>query len=195
MSVHVSCCVRYGRLRKEVIFLFERCRGISALEVARAEGLSLAKRSGRHWALCPLHQEKTPSLMLDEKGRWYCFSCHRGGDAVALYAAIRGVSPYQAACALAGNRPAPPPDPNAAQRRQAQLLQQKAEAWYRRAWDAACREREAARQAGRQLPPASPAFYAALARQARAEIQLDALQALSPEERLTQALKTKGETH
>lgn len=40
------------------------------------------KRRGRTWeGLCPFHEEKTPSFTVDaEKGLYYCFGCHQGGD-------------------------------------------------------------------------------------------------------------------
>ena len=40
------------------------------------------KKKGRTWeGLCPFHEEKTPSFSIDaEKGLYYCFGCHQGGD-------------------------------------------------------------------------------------------------------------------
>lgn len=40
------------------------------------------RKRGRTWeGLCPFHEEKTPSFTVDaEKGLYYCFGCHQGGD-------------------------------------------------------------------------------------------------------------------
>lgn len=39
---------------------------------------------GMYWALCPFHQEKTPSFRVDdERGHYYCFGCQASGDAIA----------------------------------------------------------------------------------------------------------------
>jgi DNA primase len=40
------------------------------------------RKRGRTWeGLCPFHEEKTPSFSVDgDKGLYYCFGCHRGGD-------------------------------------------------------------------------------------------------------------------
>ncbi len=48
-----------------------------------SEHVSL-KRRGRRWVgLCPFHQEKTPSFSVDpERGLYYCFGCHAGGDVI-----------------------------------------------------------------------------------------------------------------
>jgi DNA primase len=41
--------------------------------------------NGRLLAHCPLHQERTPSLLADENtNKWHCLGCGAGGDASAL---------------------------------------------------------------------------------------------------------------
>lgn len=47
---------------------------------------------GRHKALCPLHQEDTPSFVVYEDGGWFCFgACNRGGDVLDLLEAKEGL--------------------------------------------------------------------------------------------------------
>lgn len=44
------------------------------------------KREGRHYkALCPFHEDQTPSLSVDrKKGLYHCFGCGRAGDALSF---------------------------------------------------------------------------------------------------------------
>jgi DNA primase len=44
------------------------------------------KRAGRNWlGLCPFHAEKTPSFTVsEEKGIFFCFGCHAGGDLITF---------------------------------------------------------------------------------------------------------------
>ncbi len=77
--------------------LFARCRDIPALDAARALGMTIRERGGRHWTLCPLHGDKDPSLLLDNAGRWHCFGCGQGGDALDLYARVTRQQPALAA--------------------------------------------------------------------------------------------------
>ncbi len=55
---------------------------IDALEVV-GDHVRLSQR-GRRWiGLCPFHEEKTPSFSVDpERGLYYCFGCHAGGDLI-----------------------------------------------------------------------------------------------------------------
>jgi len=55
-------------------------RRVSLLDVASSH--VTLRRSGRSYkGLCPFHSEKTPSFTVDpERGFFYCFGCHAGGD-------------------------------------------------------------------------------------------------------------------
>ena len=55
-------------------------RRVSILDVVSSH--VTLKRSGRRYkGLCPFHSEKTPSFTVDpDRGFFYCFGCHAGGD-------------------------------------------------------------------------------------------------------------------
>ena len=61
------------------------------------------KRSGANlFGLCPFHGEKTPSFSVaPDKGIYYCFGCHKGGNAVNFMMEIEGLSYPDAVRALA----------------------------------------------------------------------------------------------
>lgn len=44
--------------------------------------LSLKKSGSRYRALCPFHNEKTPSFYASDNGMFHCFGCGTGGDVV-----------------------------------------------------------------------------------------------------------------
>ena len=59
--------------------------------VARTLGITLTGRGGQLKALCPLHDEKTPSFTINAaRGRFHCFGCSAGGDVFDLVAAVNG---------------------------------------------------------------------------------------------------------
>ena len=51
------------------------------------------KRSGRSYmAVCPFHEEKTPSMSVDRaKGLYHCFGCGKGGDVFTFVEETQGV--------------------------------------------------------------------------------------------------------
>jgi DNA primase len=51
------------------------------------------KKSGRSYmAVCPFHEEKTPSMSVDRgRGLYHCFGCGKGGDVFELVKETRGV--------------------------------------------------------------------------------------------------------
>jgi DNA primase len=65
------------------------------------------RRAGRNWkGLCPFHGEKSPSFNVSpDKGFFYCFGCHKKGDAFTFVMEYEGKSFHEAAeqlAALAG---------------------------------------------------------------------------------------------
>ncbi|NLF15200.1 MAG: hypothetical protein GX597_25705 [Anaerolineaceae bacterium] len=60
----------------------------------------LEKRGSYYVGLCPLHPEEHHSFAVYphsvKGGRWFCFHEYRGGDAVSLYAEVKGLSYRQA---------------------------------------------------------------------------------------------------
>jgi DNA primase len=70
-----------GRIRDEDIALV---RERSPVDEVVGEYLQLRNAGGGSLkALCPFHDEKTPSFnVTPARGLWYCFSCTEGGDAI-----------------------------------------------------------------------------------------------------------------
>ena len=55
--------------------------------------VTTVKRSGRSFmAVCPFHQEKTPSMSVDRgRGLYHCFGCGKGGDVFSFVQETQGV--------------------------------------------------------------------------------------------------------
>ena len=79
--------------------IFEDCKSVSCVDAATMLGIPFKKTSGDvAWALCPIHGERGhPSLFLSATRGWYCYGCHRGGDAIRLYQDILSMEPLDAA--------------------------------------------------------------------------------------------------
>ncbi|ETZ06696.1 DNA primase [Holospora obtusa F1] len=56
------------------------------------------RKKGNHWgALCPFHQEKSPSFVVQEnKGSYHCFGCGAHGDVIDFVKNIEGITHAQA---------------------------------------------------------------------------------------------------
>ena len=79
--------------------IFDDCKSVSCVDAAVMIGIPLKKNTGMvAWALCPIHGERGhPSLFLSADRGWYCYGCHRGGDAIRLYQDVLGMDPIDAA--------------------------------------------------------------------------------------------------
>ena len=69
--------------------------------VTMAERFTQLERKGHYYVgLCPLHPEAHHSFAVypnqGRRGRWFCFHEYRGGDAISLYAEMKGLSYRQA---------------------------------------------------------------------------------------------------
>ena len=63
--------------------LQELCSKVDLLEYAERTVDFQRRGSGEVAAHCPLHEDKTPSLMISpERGLFYCHSCHVGGNII-----------------------------------------------------------------------------------------------------------------
>ncbi len=106
-------------LNREVI---ARVREAADMVDVAGEYVRLRKR-GRTWeGLCPFHEEKTPSFSVDaEKGLYYCFGCHQGGDIFKFLMQLENLNFPEAVERLARRYGVtlPPRSPEARQRRDA----------------------------------------------------------------------------
>lgn len=72
--------------------LQELCEKVDLLEYAEKSVDFQPRGSGEFAAHCPLHEDKTPSLMITpEKGLFYCHSCHVGGNIINWLMTFEGL--------------------------------------------------------------------------------------------------------
>lgn len=65
---------------------------ISVVELISAD-ISLKRAGHNYVACCPFHKEKTPSFSVnDARGRYRCFGCNKGGDAISWMMAFHHFS-------------------------------------------------------------------------------------------------------
>ena len=79
---------------------------VTTRQAAESFGIGVNKHG---MALCPFHNDHTPSLKLDK--RYYCFACGESGDVIDFTARFFGISVHSAAIKLArdfGIDPRPP---------------------------------------------------------------------------------------
>lgn len=76
----------------------------SLVEIIESLGVSLTRKgNGRYMTCCTFHDEKTPSLSINEaRGIWKCFGCGRGGDAIAFVMEHRQCTYHDALEYIAG---------------------------------------------------------------------------------------------
>ena len=155
---------------------------IDTLTVARTAGQEVKRRGSRWWMCCPLHGERTASLMIDECGRWHCFGCGANGDAADLYAALYNVSLGEALRVVRGKDWHPKPRlPTVYD------LKRVIDTWKAGLWEEACVKKYTARATIRKLEstqPDSEAFWQAVADDTVANDTLNCLASMTPRQAL-----------
>lgn len=59
--------------------------------------IKLEQKGNKFFALCPFHNEKTPSFFVDSnKQRYYCFGCHTTGDVIQFLITYKKMTFYNA---------------------------------------------------------------------------------------------------
>ena len=75
----------------------EKVRESSDIVSVISKYVRLNFRGGKYWACCPFHSEKTASFSVTpEKGFFYCFGCHEGGNVFKFISKIENVSYFEA---------------------------------------------------------------------------------------------------
>ena len=77
--------------------IFEEVKArVSARHVAENYGLKVGRNG---MACCPFHNDKHPSMKIDDS-HYHCFGCGAHGDAIGFVAAMFGLGQYEAACRI-----------------------------------------------------------------------------------------------
>ncbi|WP_124054980.1 DNA primase [Arcanobacterium ihumii] len=89
-----------GLIKREII---EEVRDRTRIEDVISEYITLKSAgTGSLKGLCPFHDEKTPSFNVrPHVGRWHCFGCGEGGDAISFVEKIEHISFVEAVELLA----------------------------------------------------------------------------------------------
>jgi hypothetical protein len=82
------------------------------LQTIQNEGIALKQRGKFFWALCPFHEEKTPSFKVDlGRQTFFCFGCNAKGDVISFIQQYRGLS-YRDALKYLDIKNEKPPKPD-----------------------------------------------------------------------------------
>ena len=130
-----------------IIFMTQdrRVREATSLEKLAGRYTKLTRRGNVSIGRCPFHEEKTGSFRVNLRGhkyagRWRCFGCGSGGDALDFYQRIENCSAWEALQALAvaagivlAGKAQETPDERAGRLRNEQDAPM-IEWWYRQRW-------------------------------------------------------------
>ena len=82
--------------------IFEKVlENVDIVDVVRGY-VDLEPKGKNLFGICPFHDDHSPSMSVSrEKGIFYCFTCHEGGNAIKFVEKIKHISPIEAAKLLA----------------------------------------------------------------------------------------------
>ena len=83
--------------KAELHDFIERVRERSDIYSVVSRYVTLTLKGNKYWACCPFHGEKTASFTITpEKGLFYCFGCHAGGNVFKFISMIENISYFDA---------------------------------------------------------------------------------------------------
>jgi DNA primase catalytic core len=89
-------------------------KDVDILSLFSSFGISLQKKGNSHMGLCPFHDDKEPSLSVDQaKGLFHCFGCGESGDVFDLVMKIKGIGFKESLAYLKNDLPISSPEPKA----------------------------------------------------------------------------------
>ena len=112
--------------------LVERCDIVDVV----SQYVSLTKKGGNLFGLCPFHNEKTPSFSVSpDKQMYHCFGCGKGGTVIGFIMEIENLSFPDAVHFLAEKNGLTVPEDNAEQqiplqRKRMLALNKEAARWF-----------------------------------------------------------------
>ncbi len=115
---------------------------LNIVDFFQQKGFELKRAGNTRWlALCPFHNEKTPSFSINETmGSYYCFGCHKSGDLFSYLEEKEGLSFMEALeseCSRLGIDWKPDEQTASEQSRRKQLMAVTADTWkfFRKKYD------------------------------------------------------------
>ncbi len=81
----------------EMNMFVDKVRESSDIFSVVSKYVSLKRKGNKYWGCCPFHNEKTPSFSVSpEKGFFYCFGCHAGGNVFKFISLVENISYFEA---------------------------------------------------------------------------------------------------
>lgn len=81
-------------------------QGVDLVTLVESRGVTLKKNGKGYKGLCPFHEDKDPSLLVNpDQNLWNCFGCDKGGDVIRFVELIDGVDFKEAVSRLSAGIP------------------------------------------------------------------------------------------